>query len=68
MRRGLCVVYNGYTGENVDLVRKNCECGHALTFLRNHPKICTHCGRMVYPTKVCEFKEKLRKEFIKNHE
>jgi len=65
MKRGACIVYDCYTGEKVDLVRNKCKCGHAVTFLTNNPRICTHCGKLVYPTKLCEFKEKIRKELKK---
>lgn len=65
MRKGGYLVYNGYTGEGVNLVRKVCTCGHVLTFLTNRPKICNHCSRTVYPTKECEFKEKIKKEMRK---
>lgn len=58
--------YSGFTGERVKYVRKSCVCGHSITFLSNKPTICRHCARTVYPTKECEFKEKLKKEIKKN--
>ena len=46
-----------------------CKCSHVLCFLTNHSAICEHCGRVVYPSKESEFKEKmelkLRKELKK---
>lgn len=42
-----------------------CKCGHVLNFLSNHSARCTHCGRNVYPSKRCEFKDMLRKELKK---
>lgn len=59
------IAYNGMTGQKVKYVRKVCKCGHSITFLSNRPSICRHCGRTVYPTKECEFKDKLRKELRK---
>lgn len=53
------------TGENVNLVRVKCKCGHVLTFLTEHPVVCRTCGKLVYPTKRCEFKNKLIKELRK---
>lgn len=60
-----CETYDSYTGQRVKYVRKVCKCGHSLTFLQNKPAMCRHCGRMVYPTKICEFKNKLKKEMKK---
>lgn len=57
--------YSGFTGEKVKYVRKLCVCGHSITFLSNRPTTCRVCGRTVYPTKICEFKNKLKKELIK---
>lgn len=51
-------------------VKVYCKCGRSTHFFRNHSVECNYCGRMVYPTKECEFKEKmkmkLRKELSKN--
>lgn len=59
------------TGEDVKYIRKLCKCSHSIYFVSNKPAICRVCGRTVYPTKECEFKEKmkmkLRKE-LENHE
>ena len=57
--------YNGYTGEQVVLVRTLCECGHSLSFISNKPRICRHCGTLVFPTKESEFKFRLNKEMRK---
>lgn len=51
-----------YTGEKVKLLKKKCICGHSMTFLSQNPALCRHCGRMVYPTKFSEFKDKLIRE------
>lgn len=53
------------TGENVNLRRVKCQCGHVLTFLSQHPVVCRVCGELVYPTKKCEFIEKMKKELKK---
>lgn len=58
-------VYNSFTGEKVNLLRVSCKCGHAMNFLSNHSAICGYCGRRVYPTKKCEFKEKIEMEMRK---
>jgi hypothetical protein len=54
----------------VNYIKVKCECGRVLCFLRNHSMECKHCGRLVYPSKECEFKErmkiKLRKELSNN--
>lgn len=67
---GTCIFIDGYTGEKVNFIRKSCVCGKSFTFLSNHSTICRCCGRTVYPTKECEFKEKmkmkLRKELSNN--
>lgn len=51
-------------------VRVHCKCGKVMYFYRNHSMECSICGRLVYPTKESEFKEKmkikLRKELSKN--
>ena len=56
--------YNKY--ENCEIVY--CECGHSMHFYRNHSAICNWCGRMVYPSKKAEFKEKIGRKIrrIKN--
>ena len=53
------------TGENVKYVRKVCKCGRSIYFLNNKSMICRQCNRRVYPTKSCEFKEKMKKEMRK---
>jgi hypothetical protein len=54
------VTYDSYTGQRVKYIRKVCKCGHSITFLTQHSTICRNCGRTVYPTKECEFKEKMK--------
>ena len=54
-----------YSGETIKLFNVKCECGHTLSFISNHYKLCNHCGRKVYPTKRSEFKDKLLKEIKK---
>ena len=51
----------------INYVRVQCECGHTMNFLSNHSAMCNYCGRTVYPSKRCQFKEKLEKERRKNH-
>lgn len=50
------------TGEKVNLIRVECTCGHVLSFLSQHPVICRHCGKLVYPSKKCEFKDKMMRK------
>lgn len=45
--------------------RKRCKCGVEILFYNNYPAICSYCNRKVYPTKECEFKEKLKLEMRK---
>lgn len=52
--------FNLYT-----IAKRKCECGNLMTFLRPYPAVCSICGRLVYPTKRMEFKEKLKKEIKK---
>ena len=59
------VVFDGYTGEMVDYKKKTCKCGHVITFLSQHPAECRHCGRLVYPTDLCKFREKMKIEMRK---
>ena len=59
------IALDKYTGEYVRYIRKKCRCGHSLYFLKNKPAICRYCGSTIYPTKICEFKEKLKKEIKK---
>ena len=54
-----------YSGEMVKFVRKVCKCKHSMYFITNQPAVCRRCGRLVYPTKLSEFKAKLKKELIK---
>lgn len=49
-------------GEN----KVKCICGHSVTFNTNYQRTCSWCGRLVYPNKKMEFKEKLKKEMRKN--
>lgn len=57
--------------ESVNYIKVTCKCGRVSCFLRNHSAECSWCGRTIYPSKECEFKEKmkikLRKE-LSNHE
>lgn len=56
----------------VNYVKVKCKCGRVLCFLRNHSMECNQCGRTVYPTKLAEYREKmkikLRKELLENNE
>ena len=54
-----------FSGEPIKLLRVKCKCGHTLSFISNHYTICNHCGNKVYPSKKCEFKDKLMKEIKK---
>ena len=47
---------------DIEYVKVKCDCGHVISFLSNHSAICRYCGKTVYPSKRCEFKEKLSKE------
>lgn len=58
-------VRDKYSGEMVKSVRKVCKCQHVMYFITNKPAICRKCGRLVYPTKLCEFREKMKKELLK---
>lgn len=53
------------TGEKVKFIRKVCKCNHSIYFVSNKPAICRVCGRTVYPTKECEFKEKMKMKLRK---
>ena len=66
MRRGKYgVLCDDYIEDNVKFIRTKCECGHTITFLTTHPRICTYCGKLIYPRKQDEFKEKLKREMRK---
>ena len=56
------LMFNARTGEVLSPKRVYCVCGHTMNFLSNRSAICTYCGRTVYPSKECEFREKLEKE------
>lgn len=60
------IAYDKKTKEMVKYIRRVCKCSHSIYFVRNMPVICKYCGRTVYPTKQCEFKDKLIKERRKN--
>ena len=47
------------------LLSVKCRCGHSITFTTNYQRTCNYCGRLVYPTKKLEFKERLKKEMRK---
>lgn len=51
---------------NTKFVRRQCKCGHVITFLTRFPVTCTRCGRLVYPTKEVEFMAKLKIEMRKS--
>lgn len=42
-----------------------CKCGEIIRFHHNFPAICHYCGRKVCPTKLYEFKEKIKMLLIK---
>ena len=54
--------YDKKHSEYITQITRYCKCGHSLNFLSNHSAVCDYCGRRVYPSKVCEFKERLEKE------
>ena len=60
------LLYDARTGEQSNPEKRYCICGHSMNFYSNHSSICTYCGRRVYPTKDCEFKEKLKLQMKKN--
>lgn len=41
-------------------------CGHSCYFKTNHQAVCSYCGTMIYPSKKCEFKQKLERELRKS--
>ena len=51
---------------NENLLVVKCKCGHSITFTTNYQRTCSWCGRLVYPNKKMEFKERLKKEMRKN--
>ena len=55
-------VYDKYTQEKVNVIRTKCKCNTTIYFLQPYPAVCRHCGRLVYPTKRTEFKDKLIRE------
>ena len=59
------IAYDKYTKEMVKYVRKQCQCSHTIYFYKNEPIVCGICGRTVYPTKECEFKEKMKMKLRK---
>ena len=44
--------------------RVKCKCGQVICFKNNFPARCRMCGRRVYPTKECEFKDKLKRKGV----
>lgn len=44
-----------------------CKCGVDICFYNDYSAICSYCGRKIYPSRKCEFREKMKKE-IKKHE
>lgn len=42
-----------------DLIKIKCKCGHTVAFVKNHSAICKFCGRKVYPSARCKFKENM---------
>lgn len=59
------LTYDPYTREKVNMYRVPCKCGHTLTFISNHSQICGFCGKKVYPSDICEFREKMNLEMRK---
>ena len=53
-------IEDAYVEDNVEFVSTKCKCGHTVTFLSRHPRICTYCGRLVYASQEDEFKEKMK--------
>ena len=53
------------SGEEVKLERSVCECGHVMSFIKPHSQTCHHCGRLVYPNKKIEFREKMLRSLRK---
>ena len=60
------LVYNAITGEQSNPERRYCKCGHSMNFYSNHSSRCTYCGRLVYPSKESEFREKIERTMKKN--
>lgn len=56
------LIYNAITGEQSNPERRYCKCGHSMNFYSDHSSRCTYCGRIVYPSKGSEFREKIEKE------
>lgn len=61
-------INTAYVEDLTEFVVRKCKCGHTLSFLEKHPRTCGFCGRLVYPTKELEFKEKLKREMRKNEQ
>ena len=40
-------------------------CKHSIFFKSNYEVICSYCGALVFPSKRCEFKNKLKNELRK---
>ena len=59
------LIYNAKTGEQTNPEKRYCKCGHSINFYSNHSSRCTYCGKIVYPSKICEFKEKMKREMRK---
>lgn len=53
-------------------VKVYCKCGKVSYFYRNHSAECSMCGRIIYPSKLAEYREKmkmkLRKELSKHEQ
>jgi len=53
--------------DNVEggLIQVYCKCGHSVSFRLPYKRLCSYCGRVVYPTKKMWFKDKLKIAMIK---
>lgn len=54
------VLCNEYIEDNVEFIKTKCNCGHIVTFLTIHPRTCSYCGKLIYPRKQDEFKDKMK--------
>ena len=47
-------------------ITRYCKCGHSVQFKNPIPYvICSHCGKLIFRNKICEYNYKIKRRFAK---
>lgn len=58
--------YDKKHSEYINQITRYCKCGHSVQFRNLIPYvICSHCGRLIFRNKKCEYDFKIKRRFLK---